>query len=243
MSSSHKCEYCMADKKTKRAYSTHVTICKFIHSSKENAESVFPEKHSISSTEIFNILVKICEENERLKKRVENLEKNNILLKRKSIDEYLSANTTNVIPYSEWTKNIGISDSHLDLLFSTNLVECLKRVLEDYLENTHASKLPLKTFTQKPNTIYIFENEKWRVQTSEEFKQLVSVLSHRVLRKYLDWKTENETDGEQNEKTQELHIHYMNKVNGFGKTFESRVSDVRKWIIGKTQVSLKNVGF
>jgi len=243
--SSHKCEFCMTDKKTKRAYNSHIAICKFIHhSSKEKPENDFSDKQP-SSSEIFAILMKICEENERLKKRVENLEKNNIIIKRKSIDEYLAANTTHIVPYSTWMKNIRISENNLNLLFSTNLVECLKKVLEEHIEETTTEKLPLKTFTQKPNTIYIFDNEKWRVQTSEEFKQLVSVLSHRVLRKYLDWKIENETEteNEPSEKTRELHIQYMNKVNGFGKSFESRVSDLRKWIFGKTQMSLKNVGF
>jgi hypothetical protein len=231
----------MTDKKSKRAYNSHIAICKFIHSSKENPQCDFSDKHS--SSEIFSILIKICEENERLKKRIENLEKNNIIIKRKSIDEYLSANSANIIPYSVWMKNITISEKNLNLLFSSNLVECLKHVLEEHIEETTTQKLPMKTFTQKQNTIYIFENEKWRVQTSEEFKQLISVLSHRVLRKYLDWKIENETDYEPSEKTRELHIEYMNKVNGFGKTFESRVTELRKWMFGKIQISLKNIDF
>ena len=238
--SSYKCEICMTDKRTKRAYNRHVSMCKFIHSAKENSD--FQEKIP-SSSEIFNILIQICQENEMLKKRVETLEKNNFQLRRKTVDEYLSMNTNNIIPYSTWMKSIVITENNLNLLFSTNLVECLKNVLEDSMTIT-LNKLPLKSFTQKPNTFYIFENEKWRAQSNDEFKQLITILSHRVLRKYLEWKKMNHSESDYtNEKAQELDIQYMNKVNGFGKQFESRVLEIRKWMFGKIQISLKNVDF
>lgn len=242
--SCYKCELCMTEKKTKRAYNRHVSICKFVkNSAKENIERDFSEKEP-SLSEMFQIVIKICEENERLKKRIESLEKNNIQIRRKTIDEYLSANTSNVVPYSEWVKGIVITINHLNLLFSTNLVECLKNVLEESIDAITTNKLPLKSFSQKTNIFYIFEDGKWRLQSSEEFRQLISVLSHRVLRKYLEWKSENQRENEpMNEKTQEMNILYMNKVNGFGKTFESRVYDIRKWIFGKIQVSLKNIDF
>jgi hypothetical protein len=116
--------------------------------------------------------------------------------------------------------------------------------LEEYIDTITTNKLPLKSFSQKTNVFYLFEDGKWRVQTSEEFRQLISILSHRVLRKYLEWKSENQRENEpMNEKAQEMNILYMNKVSGFGKTFESRVYDVRKWIFGKIQVSLKNIDF
>jgi hypothetical protein len=234
----------MTEKKTKRAYNRHVSICKFVkNSTKENIERDFCEKEP-SLSEMFQIVIKICEENERLKKRIESLEKNNIKIIRKTIDEYLSANSANVVPYSEWLKSIVITMNHLNLLFSTNLVECLKNVLEESIDTITTNKLPLKSFSQKTNVFYLFEDGKWRVQTSEEFRQLISILSHRVLRKYLEWKSENQRENEpMNEKAQEMNILYMNKVSGFGKTFESRVSDVRKWIFGKIQISLKNIDF
>lgn len=241
---SYKCELCMTEKKTKQAYNRHISICKFVNvSAKENIKRDFSEKEP-SLSEMFQIVIKICEENERLKKRIESLEKNNIQIRRKTIDEYLCANSTNIVPYSMWLKGIVISDNNLNLLFSTNLVECLKNVLEESIDSMTLSNLPLKSFSQKANIFYIFEDGKWRVQTSEEFKHLVSALSHRILRKYLDWKNENQREDQPlNEKAQEMNILYMNKVNGFGKTFESRVSEVRKWIFGKIQISLKNVDF
>lgn len=241
---SYKCELCMTEKNTKRAYNRHISICKFVNNSaKENIERDFSEKEP-SLSELFQVVIKICEENERLKKRIETLEKNNIQIRRKTIDEYLSANTTNILPYSVWVKGIVIQDNHLNLLFSTNLVECLKNVLEESMDFVTANRLPLKSFSQKANIFYVFDDGKWRVQTSEEFRQLISVLSHRVLRKYLDWKSQNQRENEpMSEKMQEMNILYMNKVNGFGKTFESRVSEVRKWIFGKIQISLKNIDF
>ena len=234
---SYKCEMCMAEKNTKRAYTRHISLCKFINiSAKENIERDF--------SEMFQIVIKVCEENERLKKRIESLERNNIQIRRKTIDEYLSANSTNIVPYSEWIKGISITENNLKLLFSTNLVECLKNVLEESIDSITTNTLPLKSFSQKANVFYLFDDGKWRVQTSEEFRQLISILSHRILRKYLDWKSENQKENEStNEKALEMNIHYMNKVTGFGKTLESRVSDVRKWIFGKIQISLKNIDF
>jgi hypothetical protein len=239
----------MTEKKTKPSYNRHISICKFVHiSAKENIQRDFSEKEPTLS-EMFNIVVKICDENERLKKRIENLERNNIQIRRKTIDEYLSMNTKNIVSYPIWMNSLAISDENLKFLFSTNLVECLKNVLEESIDKTTMDCLPLKIFTQKQNTVYVFDNSngKWRVQTSAEFKQFISCLSHRVLRKYLDWKKMNdELNGSadsMNETAQELNIQYMNKVNGFGKTMESRVSEIRKWMFGKIQISLKNIDF
>ena len=242
--SKYKCATCMVEKRSKRAYDRHVALCKFTHiSAKERTQQIdFSEKIPTTS-EIFQIMVKLCEENESLKNRIEILEKNSYINKKRSINDYLSMITGDIVPYSIWITQIVVSDENLKTLFSMNLIECLKSMLEDSIKKINEFNTPLRAFTPNPNTIYIFDNAKWRPILSEEFRYLVSILSHRVLRKYLDWKMENQYEINSSEKTQELDIQYMQKANGMGKTIDMRVSEIKKWIFSKIQKPLHNVEF
>jgi hypothetical protein len=148
---------------------------------------------------------------------------------------------TDIISYTTWLNELVVTDANLQVLFSSNLIESIKSVLESSFLLTHIEKAPLRAFSQKQNTIYIFEDDKWSPISSVEMTHLVSVLSHRILKKYLEWKRINEETIESNEKLQEMNIQYMQRVNGSGKSTEQRTSEIKKWIFTKIQKSLKSV--
>jgi hypothetical protein len=194
-----------------------------------------------SIEDMYKLLVNLCIDNNNLKKRIEKLESNNFIQKKYTIENHLSTITKDIISYTEWVNTLIVSDENLEILFTSNLVECIKSILDTSFLQIHIEKIPLRAFTQKQNTIYIFENECWLPIQSSDFSNLISILSHRVLKKYLEWKNKNKENIETNEKLQEMNIQYMQKANGFGKSTEQRCSDIRKWIFTKIQTSLKNI--
>ena len=148
---------------------------------------------------------------------------------------------TDIISYSNWMNELLVTDENLNVLFSSNLIECIKSVLESSFLLTHIEKTPLRAFSQKQHTIYIFEQDKWSPISTTEMTHLVSVLSHRILKKYLEWKKINQETIDSNENLQEMNIQYMQKVNGSGKSTEQRACEIKKWIFTKIQKSLKSV--
>jgi hypothetical protein len=117
----------------------------------------------------------------------------------------------------------------------------MKSILETSFLLINIEKTPLRAFTQKPQTLYIFENDVWKPIQHYEFNNFISVLSHRILKKYLEWKKINQENIESSEKMQELNIQYMQKANGYGKSSEQRSTEMKKWIFSKIQKSIKMI--
>jgi len=234
----YKCSLCSKQYKNNEPFKRHVSVCKFIHfSSKERTIITEYIEKNPSIEDVYKILVNLCVENTNLKERIDKLERNSYMNKRRTIDDYLKMIPKDIIPFSIWVNQLLVSNENLNILFSSNLNECIKSILEISLNE----KAPLRAFSQKQHTIYIWENEKWNPISTAEFSNLISVLSHRILKKYLEWKNTNQELIETNEKMQELNIQYMQKTSGFGKSQDQRCTEIKKWIFTKIQKSLKSV--
>ena len=237
-----KCESCNRQYKDRNAYTRHVSVCKFIQiSAKERTLITEYIEKNPTLEDIYKLVVNLCVENTKLKQRIDRIEHNNFINKKKSIEDYLSMIPTDIISYSNWMNELLVTDENLNVLFSSNLIECIKSVLESSFLLTHIEKTPLRAFSQKQHTIYIFEQDKWSPISTTEMTHLVSVLSHRILKKYLEWKKINQETIDSNENLQEMNIQYMQKVNGSGKSTEQRACEIKKWIFTKIQKSLKSV--
>lgn len=237
-----KCDCCNREYKDRTAYTRHVSVCKFIQiSAKERTLLTEYIEKNPSIEDIYKLVVNLCIENTKLKERVDKLEHNNFINKKRSIEDYLTMIPKDIVYFSNWMNMLVVTDENLKVLFSSNLIESIKSVLESSFLLTHIEKAPLRAFSQKQHTIYIFEDNKWTPISSSEMTHFVSVLSHRILKKYLEWKKKNQETIESNEKFQEMNIQYMQKVNGSGKSMEHRTNEIKKWIFTKIQKSLKNI--
>lgn len=239
----YKCSCCNRQYKNSAPFTRHMAVCRFIHvSSKERTLTTEYIEKNPSIDDIYRLVVNLCVENTNLKKRVETLESNNFINKKKTIEDFLLILPKDIISYSCWRNQLVVSDEHLKVLFSSNLIECIKSVLETSFLIINIDKAPLRAFSQKQNTIYIFDGEQWTTFSITGFTEFLSILSHRVLNKYLEWKKKNKEIIDSNETFQELNIQYMYKVNGFTKSTEQRFcSEIRKWIFTKIHTSLKSV--
>jgi hypothetical protein len=140
--------------------------------------------------------------------------------------------------YNEWLNQIEVTNEDLEKLFEYDLKICIQSVLNDVLD----SDMPLKAFQEKQNAIYIFDT-KWRAMTTEEFSKLISILSHRILKKYMCWANENREHLESNQKNQELAMSYMSKANGLNCNLHQTSCDIKKWLFAKISTYNKAIEY
>jgi len=226
------CPTCNTKKQLKRDYESHVALCKITSiSAKVNMSQVSNHEREPTNREIFQIIITLCEENAKLKKRIESLETNVKIHKKRTIDDYLlTLPATSIISFQNWLATVIVTDDDFELLIDKSLTECLKQMLLRSLQPQTDKHMPLKSFKQRQNQIYQFQNNKWTLMTNSDFIPILSVLSQRVVRKYLQWKNDNRETIEKNQHMQEVDIQYMSKSIGSGKSLECRISEIKKGI-------------
>lgn len=228
------CTMCNKHCSTKSLLDQHQTFCIFIHtSSKEQSQSNI----QIPSQEImFQYIIHLTKKYEQLEQKISKIEKSTTNIRKKHINDYIASLKEPTLSYSQWLNKIEITQGHLDKLFSGDLKMCIKNVLEDVLHDG----VPLLAFQQKQNIIYIFDT-KWRIITNEEFSKLISIISHRILKKYMSWANDHKEQLESNSKMQELSMIYMSKANGLNCNIDTCSSDIKKWLFTKISISMKNI--
>ena len=228
------CKQCNKTYSKKTLLDQHQPFCSFIHTSaKEHENKSIP----LPSQEImFHYIVHLTKKVEKLEEKLSRIEKSTTISKKIHINDYLKTLKSPLYTYSEWLNQIEVSDQDLEKLFEYDIKICIKSVLEDVLD----SDMPFTAFQEKQNAIYIFDT-KWRAMTAEEFSKLVSIISHRILKKYMYWANEHRAQLELNPKTQELAMSYMSKANGLNCNLDQTISDIKKWIFTKISTSNKTI--
>jgi len=226
------CPICNTKKHLKIDYESHIALCKITSiSAKVNMNQVSNYEREPTNREIFQILITLCEENAKLKKRIESLETNVKIHKKRSIDDYLlSLPTSSIMPFQDWLATVIVTDADFQLLIDKSLTECLKQMLIRALQCQTEQHMPFKSFKQRHNQIYQFQDNKWSPMTNSDFISILSILSQRIVRKYLQWKAINKDAIDSSQHMQELDIQYMSKSIGSGKSLESRISEIKKGI-------------
>ena len=103
--------------------------------------------------------------------------------------------------------------------------------IKEVLLNTPKNR-PLAAFTQKANTLYIFnEQGEWCTSMNENVEKIVFIISQAIMSKFVIWMEENEAVISQSEEKKDEEIIYMIKVNGSSVSDEKRASDIKKWLI------------
>jgi len=236
------CGNCQTCWNTKQTFELHKNVCNFIHTaSKERAIDCDYHKLALPSQEsLFHYILHLTNKYQQLDEKVSKLQKATTNMRRKHIAEYILTMQKPEQTYTEWMENIEIADHHLDNLFVGNLNSCIKSVLESYILDRE--NLPIIAFYQKPNYFYLYDTH-WRLMTADELRRMVSVISHRIQKKYAKWAQENRSKLEGSPKEEEMAMVYMSKANGLNNSIESRVLDVKKWLFARINVSLKFIDF
>ena len=236
----YQCEYCGNKKQFKKNYDRHIAICKYIHGNafdRDSQETAMP-----TLPVLLQYVLDLTEKITVLENTVEKLKKQSIT--KKSVYEYLQT-IKPVTTFQQWLSECTVENTDLEILFERNMTECIQSILFRRIDS-YKEECPVKCFAQKPNTIFVYENSnmatdfayRWRTMDPEEFKTIIQVISHRINRKYFQWKLEHKYEIETSDKMRELQMKYLTK---FVYNMEKCMSDVKKAIFQKIQLSLKYI--
>jgi chaperonin cofactor prefoldin len=194
---------------------------------------------------LLQYVLDLTEKVNRLENQIETLKKKAVT--KKSVYEYLQT----IKPakhLQQWIAECTVDENDLQILFEKNMSECIQYILFRKMDRTPNEELPFRCFAQKPNSIYVYACEedthqnwtgsKWRTIEPHEFHKLIEVITQRIIRRYICWKTEHQDEIDASEKMRELQMNYMGKLR---YSMEKRIIEVKKALIQKIQVSLKYI--
>ena len=206
------------------------------------------------------ILRELLLEVQKIKKELVNckLEISNLKNKKKiSILKWLNSESGPIISctLNEWIMEIPILNLHLEKVFQTDLVEGIIFAIEDAII-LYNSEIPLKSFTEKPKTIFGFqknitiidnkeynsEKPKWEIIDGEEMKKLWRILAHRFLQIFLIWQKENMDMIQSSEEWKDKQMCYLQKIIG-DVCENTRNRRIHEWLYSKINKSFVDIEF
>lgn len=186
------CTYCYRKYRKKENYDKHLSCCEFFYRSRSMHVDIIYEPIP-SQRELYQLVKELAYECDKMKKKIEQLETNNRNTNKKQITEYLQDYVPETNAY-QWAEQIDIQEKHLNTVFNNTIIEGMKQAISEHI----FVNSPFCSFYQKNNTLYIYNNEnevdapKWHAATNRELDKIISILSYKFLKTYLEWKQKNE---------------------------------------------------
>jgi hypothetical protein len=293
--SDYYCKYCIKHWKHKQEYEKHLACCEFFYNFRRNPRNEMDDYGNKLPTqkELFRFVQELSMKCERLEKEVTRLKQNANMRQKKIIVECL--NHSSAIPkwtFCEWWKSIHlsipfvmnekdassmaehwseISNPYLFRVFNMGLTEGIKCILGQFIGVARESRqiLPIRCFTQKINTFYIYCGEgippyedkiapavmrpqfpaksgkrasEWKIMSNADLETMVDYISQIYVREFLGWLNTNSYLIGQDERRGEEQISYMMKVNSMRPSKEKGMVEVRKWLFATLEENAQKIG-
>ena len=130
----------------------------------------------------------------------------------------------------------------LDTIFKSNFINGIDDLLQKNIQRLRENDIdiPLKSFDQKDNTIYVFKDEKWQILSKEDLNELFSLISKELMSLFKLWQDENEyrlyTDD-----FSVIYINNVKKIMGGNETLDKQKKLVHRNLYKYLKVNLQNV--
>ena len=156
--------------------------------------STHSEARDGSPLQLRSIIIELVKSNNKLRKDVEELKRWVQTKKRKVIIvDWLNENYKPPENYKEFISKLCIAREHLEIIFKSNIIDGIQEILQDFMNNPdNPDNCPFKSFDQKDNIIYVYNEEsKWVLLSSTEFNNIISVIIKNILAELKIWQDEN----------------------------------------------------
>lgn len=248
------CTYCYRKYRKKENYDKHLSCCEFFYRSKrEHVDTIYEPLPS--QRELYQLVKELAYKCDKLQQKIDKMETTNRNMHRKQITEYLKDFSPEINAYN-WANQINIEEKHLKIVFENTIVEGISHVIREH----GSENLPFCAFYQKNNTLYSYNcdidedpsESKWHIMTHKELDKIISIISYKFLKAFVEWKQnvaspsthyeDEEEDPEISTSDREIaeqiaedlkkqQIMYMMKINGnrvSGNSFSRIGEDVKR---------------
>ena len=239
--SSHQCPYCSRQFLRKSTFNRHIISCEILSKTpKERYLEEINRDDIPSIRQIYCVILEIAERQLKIEKKMEMIDKWVENKKKKlSVIDWLNDNLTPSSTYLEWLENITITRRHLELIFQHNHINGKIYILQEFLPLSEENRLPIKSFDQKQNALFIY-NQKWQLMTPDLFDRLLNTLQKKLMDEFVRYQNDNMHRMSDENFTIE-YIQLVQKVMGSKDTKEKVVSRIRRELYKHLKMNLRNI--
>jgi len=204
---STKCPHCYKYYKTASSFGKHFTICHAL----ANAEK---KDEILNTLQLTNLMRVLINDNKTLKKKVTFLEGR--YYKRKDVDiiSWINKNMMEGKHFKYWIEEIIVDNKALkyvlDVGFNNGVVNI---ILNSCKGEWNCERIPIRCFNEIKG-IYVFDSEKWRLITDNEFKDIICLIQRKL---FVEYKQEEDKMDVYNPNKNDKYLEDMKILCGNGK--------------------------
>jgi len=213
---------CNCGKKFKRlgAFRRHRGICEILREKSDIQKKELEEESDIPPRDEVWVIVKtlVCEI-EKLKKENKKMKKNMAIQNKKiKIIEWLNENIKPTTNYKSWFDSFEVEEEiYLEYIFKMGFCNAMVEILENIFDNTI-----FKAFNQKPNKLYVYENE-WILLDLNSFKKIIVKIQHKLIEYFnRKWRNENQNVNSNNDE----YMIKSKEICGGNKDFPKQIKSI-----------------
>jgi hypothetical protein len=208
------CNYCQRNYQRKIYFDRHVIACQFLAKSKRDRDLETEELSDTPSVrELYTIILELAAKCNGLETKMQAMNKWAHITKQKlNITDWLNTTQPTALVYNEWVNTLTLNQTDLDVLFETDYVGGVLAILKKQVLLTNELR-PMRAFTGKENTFYIFQG-KWLLCDTETFTKLMHLFDNQFMREFIAWQTTNKKRMTTDDSFSEIYARNMKKIMG-----------------------------
>ena len=224
----HNCHYCNRNFSCKTALNRHkFGSCIWLHSNKkEKLDEIDEFEPRMTDAQQDMMIRQLMFQMKKMNEKIANQQKEILYLKQKqkiSILQWLndSSTTQPAVSFQQWTKELVLTQRHLELVFQQSLKEGIIQVWLDELDSMKIfqSISPMRAYIQRPKTLYVYSDEsetpshkKWIKLDNGLLKKMCINLQSRFYEMYMRWREESADYITSSTEAQEQDLSFMQKM-------------------------------
>ena len=150
---------------------------------------------ALENVSLRDVIFELVKSNNKMQKDMEEVKKWMQSQKKKiNIIERLNKTCKPTENYKEFISKLSITHEHLQIVFKSNIIDGIQEILQEYMkQHERENDIPFQCVDIKKDTIYVYSEEsKWEILSSENFNNIVSILSKNILTEFQKWIDENQ---------------------------------------------------
>jgi hypothetical protein len=234
----------------KSAYNNHLLKCKFANFSskfendlKNDSLSIDSLKQNMNINNLFAIVIMLYNKYEKLETDYNELKKYVAIVKNKiNIVDYLNQHYSSCITITQFLDSIIFNQETLNKIFKYDYVDGIFNIIIDTIESLNSEQMliPIKCFTNKENTLYMFDGGVWVISDDVNLRKFIKYFDKKILTQFVLWKTDAEKLFD-SDTFGEIYIQNMKKVIGGNFEKNNPVAMIKNRLYKHLKVDLKNI--
>jgi predicted XRE-type DNA-binding protein len=215
-----------------KSYLNHECLIKTNNKLIKNNKLVQSKDVINDSTYVKELLNKVLEENQQMKKDLEEVKNNNKI--NVNINIFLQTECKQAINWFDFIQSLNIGESEINDVLNTNLTASMINVLITGMNKLGVHKRPVHCLDLKRKKLYIRDNNIWikdQIHTTSTISKGEQILQHKYIKAVNSWEKENININEElGDKYLEVYQKIFREIND--KKIRRIISNETHWTSG-----------